>query len=326
MNRCDDRLRRITVEKPGWVTTVQDLGRHGFEQYGVPVSGAMDRLACLIANRLVGNSDRAAVLEITVKGPQLLFHDEAVVAVTGADLSPVLNGVSLPRWTSIPVTRGSRLAFGPRRSGARSYLAVAGGLAVPVVLGSRSTHVSSGTGGMDGRALRAGDILGMLPSQSPIVGSALPERLCPIYRPAVTLRALAGPHGRSFENDALDVLTSHPYRLTSHSDRMGYRLDGPALTTTAELAISEATAMGALQVPKHGGPIVLMADRQTTGGYPIIAVVISADLHLAAQLLPGDTLRIALTRLPEAELILRAQRNNLDDVLPPAGIESRLPG
>lgn len=319
MNQFDHHLRRVTVHRPGWLTTVQDVGRHGYQQYGVPVSGAMDRQACVMANRLVGNVDQAAALEITLNGPELHFHDDAVVAVTGADLSPSLNGIGLPLWTSVQVKGGSRLTFGPRRAGVRSYLGLAGGIAVPVVLGSRATHVSSGTGGVQGRALRAGDVLvgGVLSAQTATIGRALPEPLRPLYAPAPTLRILAGPHNQPFADGALDVLTSHPYRLTSHSDRMGYRLDGPTLETATEQWITEGTATGALQVPKDGRPILLMADRQTTGGYPILAVVISADLHLAAQLLPGDTIRFHLTHLAEAQAFLRAQRNALDDFLPP---------
>lgn len=322
MKQFENHHPKVTIHKPGWLTTVQDLGRHGYQQYGVPVSGAMDRQACVVANRLVGNVDEAAVLEITLQGPELHFHDDAVVAVTGADLSPSLNGLGLPLWTSVPVKQGSRLTFGRRRAGARSYLAIAGGIAVPVMLGSRSTHVSSGTGGVQGRALRAGDALvgGRLSVRTTTIGRALPEPLRPVYAPAPTLRILAGPQNRSFADGALDVLTSHPYRLTSHSDRMGYRLDGPTLDTATEQWISGGTATGALQIPKDGRPILLMADRQTTGGYPIIAVVISADLHLAAQLLPGDTIRFRLTSLPEAQAILRAQRKALDDILPPSGV------
>ncbi|CAI4032194.1 5-oxoprolinase component C [Nitrospira tepida] len=317
-----DKPARITVVKPGWFTTVQDGGRYGYQQYGMPVSGPMDRRSHVIANRLAGNRDQEAALEITLKGPELLFETASVVAVAGADLSPAINGVALPLWTSVPVKAGSRLVFGTRRSGARGYLAVAGGVDVPVVLGSRSTHVSSGTGGLKGRALAAGDCLigGTAgPHQQAMIGRSLPERLRPSYSAAATLRILPGPQLSSFAPQAFDVLAANPYRLSSRSNRMGYRLEGPRLTQArAEARISDGTALGALQVPPDGQPILLMADRQTIGGYPIIAVVISADLHLAGQLLPGDTVSFTPTTLPEAQAILKAQWKDLNETMPPA--------
>lgn len=316
-----DGLARITVVKPGWFTTVQDGGRYGYQQYGMPVSGPMDRRSHVIANRLVGNRDQEAALEITLKGPELLFEAAAVVAVTGADLSPAINGVALPLWTSVLVKAGSRLAFGTKRSGARSYLAVAGGIDVPVVLGSRSTHVSSRTGGLKGRSLAAGDCLvggTARPHQHATIERALPERLRPVYSTPATLRILPGPHLSSFAPQAGDRLTANPYRLSSRSDRMGFRLEGARLVQArAEARISDGTALGALQVPPDGQPILLMADRQTTGGYPIIAVVISADLHLAGQLLPGDTVSFTPTTLPEAQRVLKAQWEELDRAVPP---------
>lgn len=309
---------RITVVKPGWLTTVQDLGRYGHQHSGMPVSGPMDHRSYVIANRLVGNRDQEAALEITLKGPELLFERAAVVAVTGADLSPTINGVALPLWTSVLVKAGSRLTFGTRRSGARCYLAIAGGIDVPVVLGSRSTHVSSRTGGLQGRALAPGDcLIGVTPGphQRAAIGRALPERLRPSYSASAALRILPGPQCSSFTSQVFDMLTANPYRLSSRSDRMGYRLEGPRLTQgRAEARISDGTALGALQVPPDGRPILLMADRHTTGGYPIIAVVISADLHLAAQLLPGESVSFKPTTLPEAQTLLKAQWTELDEL------------
>lgn len=311
----------ITVVRPGWLTTVQDLGRYGYQQYGVPVSGAMDRRSFIIANRLVGNRDQDAGLEITLKGPELLFATDSVIAVTGADLTPSVNGIGIPVWTSVRVERGSRLTFGPRRAGARSYVAIAGGIEVPVVLGSRSTHISSRTGGMAGRALAQGDVLiggRPVPHTRATIGRGVPEKLRPVYSTLPTLRILPGPQHASFPEHALDLLTASPYRLSNQSDRMGYRLEGPKLAHRGlGQWISDGTAMGALQVPPDEQPILLMADRQTTGGYPKIAVVISADLHLAAQLLPGETVAFRTTTLPEAQALLKAQWNEIDEAIPP---------
>jgi antagonist of KipI len=312
---------RITVVKPGWFTTVQDRGRYGYQQYGMPVSGPMDYRSHVIANRLVGNRDQDAALEMTLKGPELLFETAAIVAVTGADLSPMIEGVLLPLWTSLLVKAGSRLTFGARRSGARCYLAIVGGIDVPVVLGSRSTHVSSRTGGIQGRALASGDrlISGTAgPHHREAIGCALPERLRPSYSTSVTLRILPGPELSSFAPQAFDMLTANPYRLSSQSDRMGYRLEGPRLTQArVGERISDGTVLGALQVPPDGQPILLMADRQTTGGYPIIAVVISADLYFAGQLLPGETVWFNPTTPSEARAILKAQSEELDRAVPP---------
>ena len=311
----------ITVVKPGWLTTVQDLGRSGYQQYGMPVSGAMDRRSLNISNRLVGNRDHEAALEITFKGPELLFEQDAVIALTGADLNPSVNGTAMPLWASLLVRAGSRLMFSTRRAGGRCYLAVAGGIDVPVVLGSRATHLSSQTGGMNGRALTAGDRLTSgipIGHRHSIIGRTLPEQLRPAYMDHATLRILPGPQQESFVPEALDLLTRLSYRLTSESDRMGYRLKGAKIPQAGSgQHISDGTAMGALQVPPDGQPILLMADRQTTGGYPKCAVVISADLHLAGQLLPGDTIHFQTTTLQEAQAATKAQWNDLQQVLPP---------
>jgi antagonist of KipI len=312
---------RISVIKSGWLTTVQDTGRYGYQQYGVPVCGAMDRYAFVIANRLVGNRDHEAALEITLKGPELLFRTEAVIAVTGADLSPSVDGAAISTWTSVTVRAGGRLAFGARRAGARCYVAVAGGIDVPAVLGSRSTHIPSRTGGVDGRALITGDELGrgIVQAGSRVaLGQGLPDSLRPSYSSAVTLRILPGPRADRFPERTLDLLAGGTYRLSGRSDRMGYRLEGPRLADAeAGPHISDGTATGALQVPPDGQPILLMADRQTTGGYPIIAVVISADLHLAGQLLLGDTVRFRPATLPEARAALVNLWQGLALVLPP---------
>ena len=305
--------------KPGWCTTVQDLGRHGCQQYGVSVSGAMDRLALVIANRLVNNHDSAAGLEITIVGPEFLFEHDAVVAITGADLSPAVNSHSVPLWSTVAIPAGGRLTFGRRQSGTRSYLAVAGGFDVPLLWGSRSTHLSTGTGGHDGRPLVADDGLQVFPGASgierPLLGSALVHSRRPIYADSPTLRVLGGPQHVSAE--ALSVLTATAYRLTGQSDRMGYRLEGePIPYVPGHARVSDGVTMGALQIPPDGQPILLMADRPTTGGYPKVATVISADLPQAAQLQPGDTVNFRTTTLPEAEAALANQWRQINAALP----------
>lgn len=310
---------QITVIKPGWFTTIQDNGRFGSQQYGVSVSGAMDLRSLVIGNRLVGNCDNKAALEITLKGPELLFENDVIAAISGADLSPSVNGEAVPLWTSLLVKGGSVLSFGPRRSGARSYLSIAGGVEVPKVFGSRSTHVSSKTGGMHGRALISGDVLNCgTPHnhENCQIGNSLPESLRPTYLNHQTLRILAGPQLETFPKDALNVLTSNSYRLGTQSDRMGYRLEGPTIRRRGPASfISDGTAMGALQVPLDGQPILLMADRQTTGGYPKIAVVIAADMHLAGQLLPGDTIQFRRITLDKARKAFARQWDAIGQTL-----------
>ncbi|HET7438860.1 MAG TPA: biotin-dependent carboxyltransferase family protein [Nitrospira sp.] len=319
MTRLDPA--HIMVVKPGWFTTVQDMGRYGCQQYGVSVSGAMDRRSHVLANRLVGNRDDAAALELTVKGPELLFKNDTVMALTGADLTPFVDGRVMPLWTSVLVKGGGRLTFRTKRAGARCYLAIAGGIDVPMVFGSRSTHIASQIGGVKGRVLAQGDVLsgGTLSSHHrEMIGRLVPEQLRPLYSTVATLRILRGPQHSSLSEQALEVLTTSPYRLTSQSDRMGYRLEGPKLTHAGmKQWISDGTAMGALQVPPDEQPILLMADRQTTGGYPKIAVVISVDLHLAGQLMPGDTINFRMTTPAEAQAVLKTEWNELDQAIPP---------
>ncbi|MDC8449459.1 MAG: biotin-dependent carboxyltransferase family protein [Nitrospira sp.] len=318
-----DRQRcRVIVVKGGWLTTVQDLGRYGYQQYGVPAAGAMDRFSAIVGNRLVGNSDQAAMLELTLKGPELQFGRDTVIAITGADLSPTINGSTVPLWQSILVPYGSRLSFGKQRTGSRAYLAIAGGIDVPLVLGSRSTHCASETGGFQGRPLKPGDILlcgrnsGELADR--LIGKRLPDRLLPRYERSIPLRIIPGPQQDFFVKQSLATLTEVTYTVSPQSDRMGYRLSGPKVVHKGSMQfISDGTVMGALQVPPDGQPILLMADRQTTGGYPKIAVVISADLPLAAQLAPSDNITFAPCIIAVAQRALRMHRTQLDAALPP---------
>lgn len=310
----------MRVIRPGFLTTVQDLGRFGFRRFGMPVGGAMDPVALRLANRFVGNPDRAAALEVTLKGPELVFDTDSVIALTGADLSPMIDRKPVPLWTTLEVARGSTLSWGERRSGARAYVAVAGGIDVPLVLGSRATHIASRTGGFAGRALAKGDtVVGGPPSadSSRLIGCTILADARPLYSQAPVLRAVLGPQRDCFTDEAVETLVSGRYTVAPQSDRMGYRLSGPPLVHAGSPdIISDATPHGSVQVPASQQPILLMADCQTTGGYPKIAVVISADLPLAAQLLPGDTVRFSLIEVREAQAIAREQRAKLEAAVP----------
>lgn len=310
---------RFRVIRPGLLTTVQDLGRFGYQRFGMPVGGAMDTVALRLANRLVGNPDQAAALEITVTGPELVFESDAVIALTGADFSPMMNGSPIPLWTTLRVTRGSTVSFGERRSGVRAYLAVSGGIDVPLVLGSRATHLFSHTGGFAGRALVKGDVLiGGLPSSKigRLVGRSILPTARPAYSSTAILRVVLGPQTDWFTVNAVETFVHSRYTVTPRSDRMGYRLSGPPLLHAGSADIvSDATPPGAIQVPANQQPILLMADRQTTGGYPKIAVVISADLPLAAQLLPDDTIKFTAIGVHEAQELAREQQARLEKAL-----------
>ena len=306
-------MKTIKILEPGPLTTVQDSGRSGQLRRAIPPSGPVDRRAFVIANRLVGNDAGAAALEITLLGPELEFEDERIVAVAGAEFELTLDRKAVPMNAPFIVSAESHLRFGARGSGARAYLAVAGGIAVPPTLGSRSTHLISAMGGVDGRSLKAGDRLPLGDaSRARRSASALAQPLVPLPGHHARLRVLPGPQRDYFSADALDVLQSARYLIGSHSDRMGFRLDGQRLTHArgADI-ISDATPLGVLQVPASGQPILLMADRQTTGGYPKIATVISADISVAGQLGPGDTIEFAICEPREAMAALIAQERAL---------------
>jgi antagonist of KipI len=303
------------------LTTVQDTGRWGFQSRGVPVAGPMDPVSHRLANALVGNSRGAALLEITLIGPELEFEDERLVAVAGADFDLLLDDRHVPTSAPFIVSAGSRLRFGARRLGARAYLAVSGGIAVPPVLGSRSTHLVSAMGGMSGRALTSGDRLTLGDSALP-QGTALAPQVAVVPLPdrQGTVRVLPGPQQDYFAPDALDVLQSAPYTVARNSDRMGFRLQGPRLVHVRGADIvSDATPLGVLQIPASGQPILLMADRQTTGGYPKLATVISADMAIAGQLAPDDSVRFVVCTPADAMKALIAQERVL------MGLEDRQP-
>jgi antagonist of KipI len=306
-------MSAVRVVKAGMLTTIQDRGRWGLQSQGVPVAGPMDPVSHRLANALVGNEADAATLEITLLGPQLEFDDERVIAVTGADFELALDGRPMPCLAPFIVPAESQLRFGARRRGARAYIAIAGGIQVQPTLGSRSTHLTSRLGGIDGRPVRAGDRLPLgdaRPAQR--TGPALPEPVVPLPESGAVIRVLAGPQQEYFSDDALDVLQSGPYTIAQNSDRMGFRLIGPRLCHVrgADI-ISDPTPLGALQVPASGQPILLMADRQTSGGYPKIATVITADISVAGQLCPGETITFRLCTLGEALAALIAQERAL---------------
>jgi antagonist of KipI len=283
-------------------TTVQDLGRWGHQASGVPTAGAMDPASLQQANAAVGNEPDAAAIEVTLLGPELRFESDVTVAIGGADLRATLDGRPLPLAHPVDVGSGQRLRFGPRRGGGRAYVAVGGGLDLPVVLGSRATHARSAMGGHAGRALRHGDRLAVRARSAAPALSSFPPLSGLAAAGVATLRVLPGPQQQWFTDEAFERLTSTVFRVHPQSDRMGARLSADVTIPRASLEemISDATFPGAVQVPPSGEPILLLADRPTTGGYPQLAIVISADLSRAGQLIPGDAVRFEVCSTADA--------------------------
>ncbi len=285
----------IEVIEAGFLTTVQDAGRYGWLRYGVPPSGPLDAAALQAANTLVGNPPGAAGLEITWTGPVLRMERDALVAVCGADFELWAGRLAVPTWYSIVLRAGSVLRFGTRRSGARAYLAVNGGIATSPYLGSQATYLPGGFGGLEGRALRSGDRLPLNPGTcDPFAGAGKPWPISqrPLYSRHPTLRIVPGPQAEAFTQEGMATFLSSGYTLSPSSDRMGARLHGPRIGHAGAAGIiSDGVIAGCVQVPPDGQPIVMLADHQTTGGYPKIATVLKADVPLLAQLMPGDEVR-----------------------------------
>ena len=311
----------VTVLKPGMLTTVQDHGRAGFQHLGVPVSGAMDLDSHRLANILAANDSSAATLEVTLRGPRLRFEQDALIALCGAALSPTIDGIPAPEGKAVRVRAGTVLDFGRALAGCRCYLAIHGGFDVPLVMGSRSTYDTARLGGFEGRALRKTDVLPVRAANITAYPGLMKELARSnrafsttkwavnqhseqLQRAPQSIRIIAGRHWEAFPTASREVLTSCEFRVAPDSNRMGYRIEGdhPVTGGPSEI-LSEAVTFGTIQVPPSGKPIVLMADRQTVGGYPKIAEVATVDLHLLAQLRPGEQLRFELTSLAQAQAL-----------------------
>ncbi len=331
-----DRAMTMSIEvlSPGLYTTVQDLGRYGYQRHGVIVGGAMDTLAMRMANMLVGNEPNAAVLELTVKGPVLLFHQDALLAVCGADMQPAIDGVRIHSNRPVWVKKGSILKFAHAKKGCRAYLAIAGGWEVPLVMGSRSTNVRAGFGGAWGRTLREKDRLEpgkpselalffaeQLQAKSKARNAGcgemdwfVPQHVFPYQKDAV-VRVMRGAEFGYFSEESRRQFFATPYQLAAQSDRMGYRLEGPQLALESPLElISAAVSTGTIQVPPNGQPIILLADRQTVGGYPKIGHVATVDLPILAQLRPGDRVQFQEVSLRKAQQALYEQETELQQI------------
>ncbi|MBU6513310.1 MAG: biotin-dependent carboxyltransferase family protein [Betaproteobacteria bacterium] len=312
----------VEVLKPGAFSTLQDLGRRGFQHLGVSVSGVMDEIAHRLANAAVGNPPEVATLEITLIGPVLRFGSSAVIACFGADLSASLNGKALAPGRAASVPAGATLRFGARRAGLRAYLAVRGGFALERVLGSASTLVRAGLGGHAGRPLAAGDVLTLAAPLGPAPRRAAralraQQALLDAAADPAPLRVVLGSEWPQFTPAAQAAWLGEAWRIGAQSDRMGYRLEGPVLERRVRAdMLSETVTFGTVQVPPDGRPIVLMADRQSTGGYPRIAQVATADLPRLAQRAPGEMLRFETIDVEAAQRLLLERARLFADLAP----------
>jgi antagonist of KipI len=302
----------IKILDAGPQTTVQDLGRIGQMRYGIPPSGPVDRFAFVLANRLVGNQDTAAALECTLIGPRFEITVAGAVSVTGADMPVSVNGEAVAGWATIAVKPGDVVKLGAARTGVRSYIGFAGGLDVPLVLGSRSTYLRGRVGGLQGRALTKGDQLEIFPS-GPVKPRQVAERVIPDYTGEPTIRAVPGPQDDRFTAEGLEALFGGRYEVLPQSDRMGSRLRGPRIAhARGHDIVSDGIALGSIQVPGDGQPIVLLVDRQSTGGYTKVATICSSDIWRVGQARPGQSLRFQPIGVDAAHRLLRESDTALD--------------
>lgn len=302
----------IRILDPGPLTTAQDPGRFGQLRYGIPPSGPVDRRAFVIANHLVGNDDAAAGLECTYMGPRFEVDRACAIAVTGASVPVTVNREPRPPWTTIVLHPGDQVRIGAPRAGVFSYIAFSGGLDLPVVLGSRSTYLRGRLGGVEGRALRAGDVLKCLPTSAPPRLRTVDSRYVPDFGSEPEIRIVLGPQADRFTDDGVAALVGSPYEMLPQFDRMGARLRGPRVThARGHDIISDGIPLGGIQVPGDGQPIVLLVDRQSTGGYTKVATVCSFDIGRVGQVKPGQRLTFRAIDVAEAHRLLREDAASL---------------
>ncbi|MGH0522764.1 biotin-dependent carboxyltransferase family protein [Bacillus cereus] len=317
----------VEVLHAGMFTTVQDLGRSYYQQFGVPVGGAMDKNALRLINMLVGNEENEAGLEMTILGPKLLIKKTTLLAIGGVDMEPLLNGERIPLWRPILAEEGSMLCFGKVKNGCRAYVTFAGGIHIERTLGSKSTYIRAAIGGIEGRMLKKGDCFQIgtysemanrfiqdlqkderIKTKWVISNSVLPK-----YKKHPKLRVIVDFEYDQFKEESRKVFFTKEYKVSNYADRMGYRVEGEVLNRIEEKEIlSSPVTFGTIQVPNGGQPIILMADRQTTGGYPRMGNIISVDLPLLAQLKPGDYVSFEKITLEEAEQLYIEQEINMN--------------
>ena len=311
-------MEGFKVIKSGIFDTIQDLGRFGFQQYGIPISGAMDSYALCIGNRLLGNKENEAGIEISSPGLSLEVLSGTVIGITGANFKPTINNSSASMWEAIEVKKGDCISFNQIKNGSRSYLLVAGGISVTTMLGSKSTYTRGKIGGLKGRPLSKYDIINIgNPNQKlpDIIGRKVPSINIPNYHEENEIRIMLGPQDDYFTKEGFRVFLNYFYEITVHSDRMGYRLKGPKIESkNSSDIITDGIPLGSIQVPQDGMPIVMLADRQTTGGYAKIATVISVDIDKLAQMKLGNKIKFTPINLEEAHRLLGEREKKISEI------------
>lgn len=323
----------ITILKPGFLTTIQDIGRYGYQKYGVVTSGAMDSISLRLANLLVGNEENQPALEMTIQGPHIRFEQDSLIAITGGDLSPTIEQTPIPLWKAIFVKKGTELKFTKPQTGCRAYLAITGGFDIPMVMGSSSTYLRANIGGFRGRPLKAGDQLSIFSPKQRMFRAleqvrqrlenyafiemnwSISTEYIPKFSSHPIIRIIKGRDYHAFTEESQYQVFHESFSITPNSDRMGYRLSGPLLKLNKQKEmISAAVTFGTIQVPSEGNPIILMSDRQTTGGYPIIGEVATVDLPLLAQTKPGDSLSFSEITHKDAQLLYLKNEQNIRSI------------
>lgn len=311
---------RLSVTKPGMLTSVQDLGRWGYQASGVPVAGAMDLPALRIGNVMLGNDENAAALEVTLMGPELAVSGDGLAAFAGAELGFSVNGKEIGSWKAVTLKDGDVISFkGQKGRGCRGYLCFAGGVDVPVVMGSRSTYTRAKIGGYEGRALKVGDTLsicGGAPLWKKTGGFSVPCELRPDYDPARPLQIIMGLQSDSFTEAGVKTLFESEYTISTESDRMGCRMEGPKVEHKEAGAdiVSDGIPLGTVQIPGHGMPIAMLADRQTTGGYTKIGVLTQMSIQALVQRMPGMKVRFEKTTTESAVCELLKLKENIEKI------------
>jgi antagonist of KipI len=308
-------MKVFQVLKPGMFTTVQDTGRYHYLRYGVPISGAMDVFSLVVADVLVGNNCNDACVETTLIGPELEALRRTQIAITGGTASPKINGSSVPMWQTLEMCEGDVVSFGRMETGCRSYLAIRGGINTSLVLGSRSTFVRGGFGGIEGRQLKTMDTIEGFDAPLLEVEYSTPEELQSQFTGDFKVHVVLGPQEDMFTERGIITFLSNPYKITLEADRMGYRLEGPIIEHKEKADIvSDALLPGAIQVPRDGKPIVIMRDAQTTGGYAKIAVAITPDVSLLGQAKPNDTIEFSKITVQQAHEKTREYYKSLNNL------------
>lgn len=309
----------LHIKNPGLLTTVQDIGRVGYQQFGISMAGAMDQYSLQYANMLVDNDREEACLEITMMGPTIAFDFYGAIAITGGNINPTINGKKIAMYKTIYVNAGDVLSFSGLVDGARAYLAIAGGFKINPVMGSKSTYLRAGIGGFDGRKLKANDVIEVNEREDYFSFGIreIPAKMRYSSSNSVMVRVIMGQEQDRFTNKGIKDFFENEYKLSSQCDRMGYRLEGGEAIEHKDGAdiISGGITLGAVQVPAEGQPIIMMSDRQTTGGYTKIANVITSDIALLAQLKPGCSIRFKEITVDEAHAILREKEQEIIELM-----------